>query len=217
MTSTQQSSQAQDVQQPTKQELNFRALESKFEKQLAQERSAREEAEKALHQRNANQYNDDEDSDEPYVDHKRLDKKLAKFGQSTQSDIQRAMEAAKQAAKEELKQEMWLETNNDFQDVMKHAEKLYQKNPKLAETMLKMPEGFDRTKMVYETIKELGLDKPERKEPSIQDKIDANRRSPYYQQSGVSTSPYSSTADFSADGQKQGYEKMQELKKNMRI
>jgi hypothetical protein len=127
------------------------------------------------------------------------------------------MEMAKQAAKEELKQEMWLENNPDFYDVLQHAEKFAQKAPKLAETILRMPEGFERQKLVYQNIKELGINKPEQKQPSIQEKIDANRRSPYYQPSGVGSSPYSQVGDFSPTGQKNAYEKLKQLKEQLRL
>jgi hypothetical protein len=80
-----------------------------------------------------------------------------------------------------------------------------------------MPEGFDRQKLVYKNIKALGLHKPAIKEPSIQEKIDANRRSPYYQPSGVANAPYSTVGDFSTAGQKNAYQKMQELKSKLRI
>ena len=205
-------------------EINFRlqekALQEKYERQLAQERQARLEAEKRaqeLAKRQMSNDNDDND-DEPYVDHKKLNKKLQTFSASTQSEIQKAVEGAKQAAKEELKQEFWLESNPDFYDVMQnHAEKFAQRAPKLAESILRMPDSFERQKLVYQNIKELGIDKPERKEPTIQEKVDANRRSPFYQPSGVATAPYSSQSDFSEKGQKQAYDKMQELKKTLRL
>jgi hypothetical protein len=63
----------------------------------------------------------------------------------------------------------------------------------------------------------LELDKPKKTPPSIQEKIDQNRRSPYYQPSGMANSPYSSHGDFSHEGQKQAYEKMQALKKSLRL
>lgn len=205
---------------PSDKELNFRNLEAKFQRELQQERAARLEAERIAQEAisKKQQANDDDDDDsEPYVDKKRLNKQLNKFGQNTQSDIQKAMEQAKHAAKEELKQEMWLENNPDFYDVLQHAERFAQKAPELAKSILKMPEGFERQKLVYQNIKELGVHKPEQKAPSIQEKIDSNRRSPYYQPSGVGTSPYNSQSDFSAGGQKQAYEKMQELKSRLRI
>ena len=80
-----------------------------------------------------------------------------------------------------------------------------------------MPEGFERQKLVYKNIKALGVHKPEQKQPSIQDKVDANKRSPFYQPNGVGSAPYSSVGDFSAGGQKNAYEKMQQLKSKLRI
>lgn len=220
MTSPVQSSQSEDNKtienKPSDKELNFRALEAKYQKALEQERAEKERALRELQEKIKVQY-DDDDNTEPYVDHKKLEKKLNKFGQSTQSEIQKGMEIAKQQAKEELKQEMWLENNPDFYDILKHADKFAQKSPKLAESILRMPEGFERQKLVYENIKELGLHKPESKQPSIQEKIDANRRSPYYQPSGVGSAPYAATGDFSEHGQKNAYEKMQQLKKQLRI
>jgi len=205
---------AQVTQKTNDKELNFRALEAKYEKKLSEERQARLDLEQRLKQ--APQI-DEDDTDEPYVDHKRLNKKLSKLGEITQGEIHKAMEYAKNNAKEELRQEMWIENNPDFYDTLKHAERFAEKAPRLAESILKMPEGFERQKLVYQNIKVLGLDQPEKKPPSIQDKIDANRRSPYYQPSGVGTAPYTSQGDFSQSGQKNAYDKLQELKKNLRI
>ncbi len=100
---------------------------------------------------------------------------------------------------------------------MSHAQKFADNDPELAETILQMPEGFERQKLVYKNIKALGLHKPAQKQSTIQEKIDQNRRSPYYQASGVGSAPYASQGDFSAGGQKNAYEKMLELKKNLRI
>ena len=200
----------------TDKELNFRMLEAKYEKRLAEETARREAAEQRARELSKPVEPEDDDS-EPYVDHKKLNKKLASFGQNTQSEIQKAMEQAKIAAKEELKQELWLEQNPDFEDVLKHAEKFAQKAPKLAEVILKMPANFERQKLVYQNIKELGLDKPEVKQQSIQEKIDSNRKGPYYQPSGVGTAPYGAQSDFTPGGQKQAYEKMQQLKAQLRI
>ncbi len=207
---------------PSDKELNFRALQAKYERELGQERNARLEAEKKSEElqayRQAQSKDDDDDvSSEPYIDEKRLAKKMNKFGQATQTEINKAMEQAKYAAKEELKQEMWLDNNPDFYDTLQLAEKFAQEAPELAKTILRMPEGFERQKLVYQNIKQLGIDKPKVKDTSIQDKIDANRRSPYYQPSGVGTSPYQSQSDFSPTGQKQAYAKMQELKARLSI
>lgn len=212
---------AQQEQKPNDKEYNFRQLEAKYQRQLAEEKAKREEAERlakeaiSRHQQNGSE---DDDDDEPYVNTKRLSKTLNKFGQNTQSEIQKAMEMAKQSAKEELKQEMWLEQNPDFFETLKHAEKFAQKAPKLAETILRMPDTFERQKLVYENIKTLGIDKPEQKQSTVQEKIDANRRSPYYQPSGMGAAPYNAgMGDFSSAGQKNAYDKMQELKNRLRI
>ena len=216
MTVPAQDNQAQE-QQVSNKELNFRALEAKYQQQLAAERAEKERLAQELQQRQQPTQNDDEDDSEPYIDHKRLRKEQAKFGQQikqeTQSEIQKAVHKALQ---EERKQN-WMKSNPDFYDVMQHAEKFAQSDPELAESILEMPEGFERQKLVYKNIKALGIHKPLSKDPSIQDKIDANRKSPYYQPSSVGTAPYAPAGDFSDHGQKQAYDKMQALKKQLRL
>jgi len=207
--------QTEQVQKQNDKEINFRALEAKYKRELEQERQARLQLEEKIRQ---NSETEDDETSEPYVDHKRLNKKLNKFNENTQSEIQKAMETAKAKAKDELKEEMWLETNQDFYDVVeKHSEKFAERNPHLANTILKMPPGFDRQKLVYQNIKALGLDQPEKKQSSVQEKIDANRRSPYYQPSGVGSPAYASQSDFSPSGQKNAYDKLQELKRNLKL
>lgn len=216
------------VAQPTNQEpekkqndkeLNFRALEQKYQKELQQERAARLEAERLVKERTAivSHGEDDEDDDEPYVDKKKLKKTLNKFGEQNKQQTQMEIKQAVDKAREEAKMEAWLDNNSDFYEVLEHAEKLAQRSPALAKSILAMPEGFERQKLVYQNIKELGLNKPAQKEPSIQQKIDANRKAPFYQPSGVGTAPYQSTGDFSPAGQKQAYDKMQELKNRLRL
>lgn len=202
-------------QKPSDKELNFRALEQKYQKQLEVERAARLEAERIAQERSRTQ--DEDHDDEPYVDHRRLEKKLAKFGEKAKQETQSEIKNAVQTALYEERKQNWLKNNNDFYDVMQHAERFAAKDPELAETILEMPDTFERQKLVYKNIKALGLHKPEQKAPSIQEKIDSNRRSPYYQPSGVGTAPYASQGDFSPSGQKQAYDKLQELKKNLRI
>lgn len=220
MTVPGQENQAQNQEnKPSDKELNFRNLEAKYQRQLQEERAEKERLKQELQQKARLPYKDDEDEDdsEPYVDHKRLKKEQAKFGQQikqeTQSEIQKAVHTALQ---EERKQN-WIKNNPDFYDVLQHAERFAQSDPELAETILEMPEGFERQKLVYKNIKALGIHKPAEKQPSIQEKIDANRRSPYYQPSGVGTAPYASAGDFSAQGQKQAYEKLQQLKASLRL
>jgi hypothetical protein len=205
---------------PNDKEFNFRALEAKFQKQLDQERAARIEAERlaqeALSKRQQS-VEEDEDTSEEFVDHKKLNKKLAKFGEQTKQQTQSEIQKAVNMALQEERKQSWLKSNPDFFEVMQHAEKFAQKDPDLAETILEMPEGFERQKLVYKNIKALGLHKPETKQPSIQEKVDANKRSPYYQPSGVGSAPYAPVGDFTPVGQKQAYEKMKELQARLRI
>lgn len=215
MTVPSQENQVQDTNTKDK-ELNFRRLEAKYQQELAVERAKREEAEKRAQQASHREIEEEEDP-EPYVDHKRLEKKLAKHGEQiktqTQSEIQKAVY---QALQEERKAN-WLKSNPDFYQTLEHAETLALRAPDLAESILEMPESFERQKLVYKNIKALGLDKPQQKTPSIQEKIDANRRSPYYQPSGVGAAPYASASDFSENGQKQAYDKMKELQSRLRL
>jgi hypothetical protein len=211
---------AQEEQKPSNKELNFRQLEAKYERTLAQERAERERLAKEiedLRKAKLSQPDDDED-DEPYVDKKKLAKHLAKFGEQTKKETQTDIQKAVQNALAEERKQNWIKDNSDFYDVMQnHAERFLQKAPQLAETILQMPEGFERQKLVYHNIKTLGLDKPEQPKSSIQETIDANRRSPYYQPSAVNAPPYAQMGDFSDAGQKNAHAKMKELQKRLRI
>ncbi len=204
-------------QKPNDKELNFRALEQKYQRQLEQERAARMEAERKAQEASQRHVQDDDEDAEPYVDHKRLKKEQAKFGQQLKQETQSEINQAVQTALREERKANWIKQNSDFYSVLEHAEKLALKDPDLAESLLEMPEGFERQKLVYKNIKALGLHQPEVRQPTIQEKVDANRRSPFYQPGGVGTAPYSSQGDFSAGGQKQAYDKMQELKARLRI
>lgn len=198
-------------------ELNFRALEAKYRRELEQERAARAEAErKAQELTTRNTHTEDDDDSEPYVNDKKLNRKLSDFERKMEERIERKAEEKAFRAIEQERQQSWLKQNSDFYDIMQHAEKFAQHDPELAETILQMPEGFERQKLVYKSIKALGIHKPAAPTLSIQDKIDANRRSPYYQPSGPGTAPYQSQGDFSSAGQKNAYAKMQELKNRLR-
>jgi hypothetical protein len=212
--------QSKTEQKSNDKEFNFRQLEAKYRAELERERNARIELEnrvQKLSQQNIPASQDDDEDAEPYVNHKGLNKKLSSFEQRMEEKIDKRAEDKARNLIEDVKKNAWLEANPDFYDTLQHAEKFAQTNPVLADTILKMPDGFERQKLVYANIKALGIDKPEQKQVSIQEKIDANRRSPYYQPSGIANAPYSSVGDYSEQGKKQSYEKMQELKKRLRL
>jgi hypothetical protein len=208
---TQQTAQDQKI---SDKEINFRKQEQLYQRVLSEKEARIAELEKKAQ---VNVREEEDDDSEPYVDHKKLNKKLSKFGEATKSDIASQMQQAKELAKDEIRQELWLENNPDFYSVLQLADRFAQKAPELAKTILRMPEGFERQKLVYQNIKTLGIDQPEKKESSIQEKIDSNKRGSYYQPSTIGTAPYASVGDFSPTGQKNSYDKLLELKNRLRL
>jgi hypothetical protein len=210
-----QANDTQDTKQKDK-DYNFRAVMKQLEAVKAEKDRLAAELERV---KTISNDDDDDYDDEPYVAPKKLEKKLAKFSQQTKKETQNDIQQAVHTALEKEREKAWLEQNKDFHDIMQPAmlQKFMDAKPDLVQNILSMPDTFERQKLVYANIKALGLDKPVSKEPSIQDKVNANRQNPYYQPSGVGTAPYASAGDFSPSGQKQAYEKMQELKNRLRI
>lgn len=220
---TQNQEQQQNVQRNDK-EYNFAQIRQQLEREKQEKLQLKEEVEKLkqlAQERFAVKEEEDVDDEEPYIDHKRLKKELTKVVKQTKTETQSDIQAAVSRALAEERQRQWLKQNPDFHEVMEHAQTFADKDPELAESILEMPEGFERQKLVYKNIKALGLHKPqEQKKSDIQDKIEQNRRSPYYQPSGIGTAPYGMATvgkDWSpAEGQN-AYKKMQELKSKLRI
>lgn len=204
-------------------EYNFAQIRQQLERERAEKIALTEELEKikkVAQERLAPNDEDDSDDDEPYVDKKRLKKELVKVVQKTSSDTDSKIQSAVNRALAEERQKQWLKNNPDFYEVMQHAQVFADKDPELAETILEMPDGFERQKLVYKNIKALGLHKPPEQKSTVQDKIDANKRSPYYQPTGVATPGYgiaNGGKDYSESEGKSAYAKMQELKKRLRI
>lgn len=205
-------------------ETNLTRQRKYYEKQLEQERNARAQAEeraaqveKVAQSKLRSNDDDDYDNDEPYIDKKTLERKLSKVTQKTFEETDNRINSAVQRALSEERKNTWMKNNPDFYDVMGHAEKFAQRDPELAETILEMPDSFERQKLVYKNIKALGIHKKEEPRPSIQETVDKNRRSPYYQPSSVGSPPYAAAGDFSPTGQKAAHDKMKELQARLRI
>ena len=201
-------------------EYNFRAQEAKYERLLAQERLEKEKYAKELEEARKSrsvQQEEDEDSD-PYVDNKRLEKKFSNFEKKLDEKIDKRAEEKAQKLLLQKDREAWLERHPDMSQVLQsHAEKFFEKTPHLAEALLKTPDEFERKKLVYLNIKALGLDKPEQKQSSIQDKVNANMKSPYYQPPTMGNPPYATVGDFSDAGKKNAWEHVQKLKAGLRL
>lgn len=206
---------AQPVQtRDTSSETNLR----KLAKALETERESNQKMQQELTQlREASQRSRDQDSDdgEPYVDQKRLSKELNRFAEDWDKKFDRKVEEKASMMIERERQQAFLKNNPDFNQIMNDEavlNKLAERHPDIVEPLLQMPDNFARQKLVYQNIKALGVHKPDAPKTSIQDKVDANRRSPYYQPSSASsTPPYGFQGDFSKGGQKNAYQKMQDL------
>ena len=205
---------------PSDKEYNF----AQIRKQLEVERAARQQAEEKANQLmlerqklQAAKDDDDDHDDEPYVDKRRLKRELVKVVKQASDETETKIQNAVQTALAQERRNAWLKSNPDFQEVMSHAQKFAEKDPELAETILEMPDTFERQKLVYKNIKALGLHQKEQPKPSIQETIDKNRRSPYYQPGGVASAPYAAVGDFSPVGQRSSYDKMKELQARLRL
>lgn len=158
-----------------------------------------------------------DDDDDPYVDNKKLARKLSSFEAELEKKIEAKAEAKARALLEQEKQNEFLKSNRDFDTVMssENLDRFAEQHPMIAENLLRMPNTFERQKLVYATIKSLA--KEQEKRSAIQDVIHQKQQSPYYQPSGVSQGASFNGGDYSVSGQKEAYQKMQELKQRLRI
>ena len=210
----------QQQEQPTQQQLNFAALR----KQLEEERQARAQAElkaqelERLASQKVSVQEDDDDDFEPYVDRKKLKKELSKAIDYTKKETRQEIEQAVRQAIESERQQNYLRENPDYAQYMT-PEKLNEfgnAHPAIAKSLMNMPDSFERQKLVYETMKTLAATKQAQAErSSIQEKVDANRRSPFFNSSSASA-PYAGGGDYSEAGMKAAYEQIQALKSKMR-
>lgn len=209
-----------DAQKPKEAEYNF----DKIRKQLDQERNEKiklqERIEALERAHKPPKVEDDEESDEPYIDQKTFTKKLSKFGAEQEQRIDKLAEEKVRVLLEAEKQQEYVRKNSDFNQILsqENIQRFANEQPAMAERMLKMPDNFDRQALLYEQIKALQSTKKAVEEKSaIQQRIDQNRKTPFYQPSGMGASPYAAAGDFSPAGQKSAYDKVQELKSRLRL
>lgn len=208
-----------EVQDVSDKELNFRRQQQKYEAMLAKERQEREDAIRRVQaeyeQKLQSYQRTEDDDDDDYIDRKRLQKQFQDFEKNLESKFDKKAEQKALTLLQQKEREQWLKNNQDFYDVLeKHADRFAEQYPGLAEDILTMPEGFQRQRLVYQNIKTLGIDKPKE---SIQQTVDQKRQSPYYQPTNIGSAPSGVQGDFSPQGQRNAYEKMQELKSRLRI
>lgn len=196
-------------------EINFAKLRKKLEAEVKEKESLKlrtieleKEREELLRGRSS--VSDDDDDDEPYVDKRKLKKEFSRYEQ----EFERKVESKVQQAIEEERKSSYLKENADFHDVLSEEslQKFVESHPSLASAILRMPDGFERQKLVYENIKAINGFKDKIPKSSIQDTINANRRSPYYQGPTSATPPFGGQIDPKA-----AYAKMQDLKSRLRL
>lgn len=192
------------------------ANHAQLRKGFEQERAARLAAEERiahLEQAAKRPSYEQEDDSEPYVDSKKLNRKFAEFEENFEKKVEKKAEHIARNMVEQERQNAFLKANPDFQQILTPdiLQKFIDKHPEMAEPMLEMPDNFARQKLLYQNIKALGIHRPPSTEMTIQQKVDSNRKSPYYQPSGGNAPPYAATGDFSKSGQKAAYEKMGQL------
>lgn len=159
---------------------------------------------------------EEEDDDEPYVDRKKLKREMGKFSE-------KASEEASEKAYRRLKSEMeekerldWIENTPDFEEILGHADEFAKKAPITAKNILRRNKtDFEKQQDAYYAIKEMGLHL--KKEPSMQDQINSNRKSVYYSPGSSQGAPYGGAAfDASKENQKRAYEQVQAMKQRLR-
>lgn len=217
---------SQETVQKNDAEFNFAQLRKKLEREQqarlqAEERLGRLEQERQAFDasRKSRQDDDDAPSDEPYVDEKRLDRKLAKFEERFEKKVDAKAEEKARSMIQAERQTNFLKQNADFSSILNEEmlQKFVEKYPDIAEPMLEMPDNFARQKLLYQNIKALGIHKKEEPRASIQDTINKNQRGAFYRPTDVASPPHAAAGDFSATGQKTAYSKMQELKNKLRL
>lgn len=221
--------QNQTTDQPVEQkvsdkELNFRKQEAMYQKMLAEKEARIAEMQRQMQQqRQPKQVIEDEDEDDdedPYVDKRKLNKKLSSFEKSFEEKFEKKVEEKARRLLEEEKRNVWLKEHRDFHEIMSYAEQFANEHPDLAEDILTMPDGFERQKLVYRNIKALKVHEPKKAESSIQQRIDNNKKAPFYQPSGTGTAPYGGSSvgkDYSNTEMKNAYDHVLALKNRLRL
>lgn len=201
---------------------NFELMRRRLEKTEAARLEAEQrlaQLEKQLQQKQQSRAQEDEDeyTDEPYVDHRRLKKELNKVAPKIKEETLGDVRQLVRDVMQQERQALWMKNNPDYYDVMQHAQRLADKDPELAETILEMPEGFERNKLVYKNIKAFELHKKPEERSSIQEKIDRNKQHPGYQPTGVSPGangmPFiSGQRDYSPDEGRAAIERIKQIR-----
>jgi hypothetical protein len=214
------------VEKPNDSEINFANLRKKaekLEKEAQFEREQRIRLESTLEmmrsqpapQKKEPVEEEEEDDGEPYVVKKALDRKLTQHTNRLMKEIERKAEEKAMQLFEKQKQQNYLNEHRDFNEVLnpENLQYLVDNHPEVANSILEMPEGFARQKLAYQTLK--AFKQKEEKRASIQETINNNHKSLYYQPSQYGNPPSATTMDFTPQGRKQAYDAMKKMMAGM--
>lgn len=210
-----------ELNQQNDKEYNFAQIRKQLEQERLEKAQIRQELDEIKKIAQEKMYRpameEDEPDDEPYVDRRALKRNSIKLAEEIKTSTEQTVNDVVHKALTEERKQNWLKNNPDFVEVMGHAQKLQDKDPVLADIILKMPDNFERQQLVYQNIKAFNLHKKEEPKQSIQETIDRNRRGAFYQPPMMGAPPYAAAGDFSAGGQKNAYDQMQALKARLRL
>jgi len=185
MTAQTQEVQATSSEAPKTPDINL----SNMRKQLEAERAEKAqmvarmaELEKMANIRSKAVEEDEDMGDEPYIDPRTFKKKMATERESIKKEAKEELKFEMRQMLDEEKKVSYLKQNSDFDHIMSPeiVQRFAEKHPGMAEAILRMPDVFERQKLVYEAIKTTGAHQKEMPKSSIQETIDKNKRSPYY-------------------------------------
>ncbi|MDE1970969.1 MAG: hypothetical protein KGI50_05335 [Patescibacteria group bacterium] len=204
---------------PTVQQENFAAIRRKMEetdRRYSEEKQKRMELEKQMEDIRKRFYgNDDDDSDE-FVEKKYIRNEFSRV----EKDINNIKQETKRLEEERMKreQDLWMHSHPDFEEVLKSANDFEKDNQEVANSLLNIPEGFERYKSAYNMIKLYKEAKNKPAAPTMQDHINNNRRPMYYAPSGMATPPSQQfKGSYTKEEMKSAHEAMLALKNEMRL
>lgn len=220
MTATVQENPSNEQSKQSDKEINFGLMRRRLDEEGRARQQAEERIKKLEEQLEAKaaKPEEDDDEDDAYIDKKKLAKKMGQFEKSLEAKFEKKADEKVRNMMHEERHNNFIRENKDFHEIMspEMLSKFAENHSDMAESILEMPDSFERQKLVYKTIKKLGIHKKE--EPKIQDTINKNRSNPgHYWTPQGSTPPYAGAGDFSSSGQKSAYDKMQELKNRLRL
>lgn len=149
---------------------------------------------------------EDDETSEPYIDKKALKRELNRFKANLDQEVEsRVARRLEEAQSRDFVYRLKAEYK-DFDDILtpENASKLEQVDPDFAKEILAERDEYRKRKLAYHAIKAAGIHRkvePPR-EMTAEEKIEANKRNPYYRPSASGQGTPSAPAVHSLGGQR---------------